>query len=90
MDSRVSGSRVERRESPGRVKKISRVPPELAAYLAKPSAELVKLADEVRRDPSLLKPTCCRIAYEVYSYAGRGAEIEETVSAWIRGEYSPE
>lgn len=60
-------------------------PPELARYLANPPAWLVKQADEARRDPSLLKPTCTAIAFEVYGYAGRGAEIQGAVAAWISG-----
>jgi len=32
----------------------------------------------------LLKATCSSVAYELYGYVGREAEIEEAVEAWWR------
>lgn len=59
--------------------------PELAEYLASPPEWLVNQARIARTDPALLNPTCSTIAYEVYGYAGRGAQIREAVAAWMRG-----
>ncbi len=57
---------------------------ELAAYLRNPPPWLENQAEAVRRNPSLLKATCSSVAYEVFGYAGRGAEIEAAVEAWLR------
>ena len=62
------------------------VPPELAAYFADPPGWLIKQAHEVRQNPGVLKPTCSTIAYELYGYGGRGAEIEAAVAEWIAGD----
>ena len=55
-------------------------------YLANQPAWLVKQAEEVRRDPSLLKATCATVAYEVYGTAagGRWEKARPAVEAWLR------
>ena len=62
------------------------VPPEVAAFLADPPRWLVDQADQVRRDPAKLKPTCSSIAYEVYGTAHRWGEVLEAVQGWLERE----